>query len=136
MSYSLAKWPCAAEVPRHIGSRAQNAAFIGFRFCGSVVAIRNPWGHAGKRMAGILGDRFRSWAQEGVVESFGGKRTQKHQFEPAFIVKKLKYGGCALVLRGRTESQNQHICDFRSEAEARLWLHENAAKFRAPEASG
>ena len=70
------------------------------------------------------------------MESFAGKLTRARQIESVFIVKKLEQGGCALVLRRSDERQNQHICDFRSEAEAKIWIRENAAKFIDPGASG
>lgn len=44
-----------------------------------------------------------------------------------FRVTKLKYGGYELVLH--RDGQNRHICDFRSEDEAKIWIRENAAKF-------
>ena len=49
------------------------------------------------------------------------------QTNSPFSVKKLKYGGYELVLK--RAGGNQHICDFRSEDEARIWIHENGAKF-------
>lgn len=44
-----------------------------------------------------------------------------------FRVKKLKYGGFELVLH--RDGRNQHICDFRSEDEAKSWIRENGAKY-------
>ena len=54
--------------------------------------------------------------------------------ESPFVVKKLKYGGYALVLKRDLERGERHICDFRSEDEAKIWIHENGAKFAATDA--
>jgi hypothetical protein len=49
------------------------------------------------------------------------------QTNSPFRVKKLKYGGYELVLH--RDGGNQHICDFRSEDEAKIWIRENGAKY-------
>lgn len=49
------------------------------------------------------------------------------QSNSPFSVKKHKYGGYALVLH--RDGRNQHICDFRSEDEAKIWVRENGAKY-------
>lgn len=57
-------------------------------------------------------------------------RPQKSSSKPSespFSVKKLKYGGYELLLH--RAGRNQHICDFRSEDEARMWIREHGAKY-------
>ena len=65
-----------------------------------------------------------------IMESLAQKLNSQRPNSP-FIVKKLKYGGYELVLKGTRAGENQHICDFRSEDEATIWIRENAAKFGA-----
>jgi len=60
------------------------------------------------------------------MESRAQKLNPKPPTSP-FSVKKLKYGGYELVLR--RDGRNQHICDFRSEDEAAIWIRENGAKY-------
>jgi hypothetical protein len=60
------------------------------------------------------------------MEPFARKLNSTRSNSP-FSVKKLKYGGYELVLH--RDGRNQHICDFRSEDEANIWIHENATKF-------
>ncbi len=60
------------------------------------------------------------------MEPFAPKLNSLRSNSP-FSVKKLKYGGYELVLH--REGRNQHICDFRSEDEAKIWVRENGAKF-------
>ncbi|HEY1504200.1 MAG TPA: hypothetical protein VGF92_07860 [Stellaceae bacterium] len=50
------------------------------------------------------------------------------QSNSPFSVTKLKYGGYELVLH-RDGGNRQHICDFRSEDEAKIWIRENGAKY-------
>ena len=60
------------------------------------------------------------------MELHAQKLNSKQPSSP-FSVKKLKYGGYELVLK--RDGRNQHICDFRSEDEAKIWIRENGAKF-------
>ena len=60
------------------------------------------------------------------MESRAQKLDSKQAISP-FALKKLKYGGYELVLV--CEGRNQHICDFRSEDEAKIWIRENGAKY-------
>ena len=60
------------------------------------------------------------------MESRAQKLNPKSSTSP-FSVTKLKYGGYELVLR--RDGRNQHICDFRSEDEARSWIGENGARY-------
>ena len=60
------------------------------------------------------------------MESRAQKLNSRQSNSP-FSVKKLKYGGYELVLH--REGRNQHICDFRSEDEAKIWIRENGAKY-------
>jgi len=60
------------------------------------------------------------------VESHAQK-LKSQQTNSLFSVKKLKYGGYELVLK--RNDRNQHICDFHSEDEAKIWIRENGAKF-------
>ena len=60
------------------------------------------------------------------MESPAQKSNSKPPISP-FTLKKLKYGGYELVLR--RDGRNQHICDFRSEDEAKSWIRENGAKY-------
>jgi hypothetical protein len=62
----------------------------------------------------------------GVMESHAQKLNSRQTNSP-FSVKKLKYGGYELVLK--RDGRNQHICDFRSEDEAKIWIRENGATF-------
>ena len=62
------------------------------------------------------------------MESLAQKLNSQRPNSP-FIVKKLKYGGYELVLRSNRAGESRHICDFRSEDEAKIWIRENAAKF-------
>ena len=48
--------------------------------------------------------------------------------EAIFTVKKLKYGGFEVLVKPDNEYPSRHICDFRTEVEARLWIRENAHK--------
>jgi hypothetical protein len=60
------------------------------------------------------------------MESRAQKSTSKPAASP-FSVKKLKYGGYELVLH--RDGRNQHICDFRSEDEAKIWIREHGATY-------
>lgn len=60
------------------------------------------------------------------MESRTSKLNPKRPNSP-FSVKKLKYGGYELLLH--RDGRSQHICDFRSEDEARIWIRENGAKY-------
>lgn len=60
------------------------------------------------------------------MESHAQKLNPKQTSSP-FSVKKLKYGGYELVLK--RDGRSQHICDFRSEDEAKIWIRENGATF-------
>jgi hypothetical protein len=60
------------------------------------------------------------------MEPHAQKLNSKQTNSP-FSVNKLKYGGYELLLK--RDGRNQHICDFRSEDEAEIWIHENGAKF-------
>jgi hypothetical protein len=62
----------------------------------------------------------------GAMEPFAHKLNSLRSNSP-FSVKKLKYGGYELVLN--RDGRNQHICDFRSEDEARSWIRENGARY-------
>jgi hypothetical protein len=62
----------------------------------------------------------------GFMESHAQKLNSRQSSSP-FSVKKLKYGGYELVLK--RDGGNRHICDFRSEDEANIWINENGAKF-------
>lgn len=55
------------------------------------------------------------------------RKLNSSQANSPFSVKKLKYGGYELVLKRGDRSQ--HICDFRSEDEAKNWIRENGAKY-------
>ena len=55
------------------------------------------------------------------------QKLKSQQTNSLFSVKKLKYGGYELVLK--RNGRNQHICDFRSEDEAKIWIRENGAKY-------
>ena len=55
------------------------------------------------------------------------QKLNSNQPHSPFTVKKLKHGGYELILR--RDGRNQHICDFRSEDEARIWVRENGAKY-------
>jgi hypothetical protein len=61
----------------------------------------------------------------GVMESHAQKLNSWLTNSP-FSVKKLKYGGYELILK--REGSTQHICDFRSEDEANIWIRENGAQ--------
>jgi hypothetical protein len=78
---------------------------------------------AGRAICSALG-------QEGIVTSLAEKLNPSRPESP-FVVKKLKYGGYELVFKGDREAYAQHICDFRSEDEAKIWVRENVAKFAA-----
>jgi hypothetical protein len=60
------------------------------------------------------------------MESFAHKLNSAPSNSP-FKVKKLKYGGYELVLL--RDGRSQHICDFRSEDEAKNWIRENGEKY-------
>jgi len=60
------------------------------------------------------------------MESFARKLNSASANSP-FKVKKLKYGGYELVLH--RDGRSQHICDFRSEDEAKIWIRENGATY-------
>jgi hypothetical protein len=60
------------------------------------------------------------------MESHAQRLNSRQTYSP-FSVKKLKYGGYELVLK--RDGRNQHICDFRSEDEAKIWIRENGATF-------
>jgi hypothetical protein len=60
------------------------------------------------------------------LESHAQKLSSRQSSSP-FRVKKLKYGGYELVLH--RDGRSQHICDFRSEDEAKVWIRENGAKY-------
>jgi hypothetical protein len=56
--------------------------------------------------------------------------------EAAFRVRKLKYGGYEVLAERDPEMPHRHVCDFRSEYEARAWVEENAlasARMRRPD---
>jgi hypothetical protein len=53
-----------------------------------------------------------------------------HLSESIFAVRPLKHGTCEVVLKRDVESPIKHIADFRSPAEARAWIKENAAAWR------
>lgn len=55
------------------------------------------------------------------------QKLNSSQTNSPFSVKKLKYGGYELVFH--RDGGSQHICDFRSEDEARSWIRENGAKY-------
>jgi hypothetical protein len=48
--------------------------------------------------------------------------------EAIFTVKKLKYGGFEVLVKPDDDYPSRHICDFRTEGEARSWIRENAHK--------
>ncbi len=62
----------------------------------------------------------------GVVDTVSEPRNETLQLESVFTVRKLKYGGYEVLMEGDREIPRRHICDFRSEYEARLWIRENA----------
>jgi len=50
--------------------------------------------------------------------------------EALFAVRVLKYGTCEVLLKRDPDRPPQHIADFRSPAEARAWIKENAPAWR------
>lgn len=49
-----------------------------------------------------------------------------------FTIRKLRHGGVEVLLEGETDMPRRHICDFRSDYEARMWIAENVAKETQP----
>lgn len=49
-------------------------------------------------------------------------------FEATFTIRKLNQGGVEVLLEGDSDVPRRHICDFRSDDEARMWIAENVAK--------
>lgn len=50
----------------------------------------------------------------------------------AFTVRKLSHGGVEVFFEGDSEMPRRHICDFRSDDEAWMWIAENTAKPAQP----
>lgn len=50
----------------------------------------------------------------------------------AFTVRKLSQGGVEVFFEGDGEIPRRHICDFRSDDEARMWIAENTTKPAQP----
>jgi hypothetical protein len=49
-----------------------------------------------------------------------------NQSEPVFTVRQLKYGGYEVLMKADDpDSPRRHVCDFRSEYEAKAWISEN-----------
>ena len=61
------------------------------------------------------------------MESRAPKPNSSLPSNSPFSVKRLKYGGFELILH--RDGRNQHICDFRSEDEAKIWIRENGARY-------
>jgi hypothetical protein len=57
-----------------------------------------------------------------------------HETDVVFTVKRLTYGGYAVLVQDDIDYPSRHVCDFYTEYEARLWIRENAHKHMAPPA--
>lgn len=42
-----------------------------------------------------------------------------------FTVRKLSHGGFEVLVEGDEDTPRRHVCDFRSDYEARMWIAEN-----------
>jgi hypothetical protein len=50
----------------------------------------------------------------------------------AFMVRKLSHGGVEVLLEGDSDTPRRHVCDFRSDYEARMWIAENSTEPTPP----
>jgi hypothetical protein len=62
----------------------------------------------------------------GTVESVAQSLAGSREPETVFTVRKLKYGGYEVLREGDADVPRRHVCDFRSEFEAKNWIKENA----------
>jgi hypothetical protein len=61
-----------------------------------------------------------------VVEQVGKSHSDADPVA-AFRIRKVKYGGYAVLVEDAPGMPHRHVCDFRSEYEARAWIAEHAA---------
>ena len=97
------------------------------RSCGSFVTGENREEESGNDAA-VNGCRANwPWVGRSLVTAASELLSDLHRSETVFTVRKLKYGGYEVLEEGDDpDTPRRHVCDFRSEYEAKTWIKENA----------
>jgi hypothetical protein len=65
------------------------------------------------------------------VETASKTLDESRDTDSIFLVKSLKYGGYEVLIKEAIDYPARHICDFRTEYEARMWIIEHQPKTTA-----